>query len=175
MGCERFPVDIQQVTLDYSRRYCPSSPIDRIHGEALEGLDGLLTSNGARTKWLIVYNTDVPWPGRIRFTIAHEFGHYLLHRQWQTKFICGEAAAESGVDALRQMEQEADQFASGPFTFERLDRFIRRRLRAVLRKQSKRPGHGRCRADHQRWPNAFFAAAGLFALYPAWQTERNSR
>lgn len=62
-----------------------------------------------------------------------------------------------------------------PFTFERLDRFIRRRLRAVLRKQSKRPGHGRCRADHQRWPNAFFAAAGLFALYPAWQTERNSR
>ena len=62
-----------------------------------------------------------------------------------------------------------------PFTFERLDRFIRRRLRAVLRKQSKRPGRGRCRADHQRWPNAFFASAGLFALYPAWQTERNSR
>ena len=25
-----------------------------------------------------------------------------------------------------------------------------------------------------RW-KAFFAAAGLFALYPAWQTERNSR
>jgi RNA-directed DNA polymerase len=62
-----------------------------------------------------------------------------------------------------------------PFTFERLDRFIRRRLRAVLRKQSKRPGFGRCRADHQRWPNAYFAAAGLFALYPAWQAERNSR
>ena len=62
-----------------------------------------------------------------------------------------------------------------PFTFERLDKFIRRRLRAVLRKQAKRPGRGRCQADHQRWPNAFFAAAGLFALYPAWQTERNSR
>jgi RNA-directed DNA polymerase len=62
-----------------------------------------------------------------------------------------------------------------PFTFERLDRFIRRRLRAVLRKQSKRPGRGHCRADHQRWPNAFFASAGLFALHPAWQMERNSR
>ncbi len=62
-----------------------------------------------------------------------------------------------------------------PFTFERLDKFLRRRLRAVLRKPAKRPGLGRCQADHQRWPNAFFAAAGLFALYPAWQMERNSR
>ncbi|WP_201276160.1 group II intron reverse transcriptase/maturase [Methylotetracoccus oryzae] len=62
-----------------------------------------------------------------------------------------------------------------PFTFERLDKFIRRRLRAVLRKHTKRPGRGACQADHQRWPKAFFAAAGLFALYPAWQTARNSR
>ena len=111
-GQERFPVDVQQVALDYSRRYCPGSPIDRVYGDSLEGLEGLLTSNGVRTKWLIAYNTDVPWPGRIRFTIAHEFGHYLLHRQWQTKFMCSEADTKSAVDALQQMEQEADQFAS---------------------------------------------------------------
>jgi RNA-directed DNA polymerase len=61
------------------------------------------------------------------------------------------------------------------YTFQALDGLIRRRLRAVLRKQEKRPGFGRCPADHQRWPNAFFAAAGLFALYPAWQRERYSR
>src|SRR5699024_7105442 len=36
--------------------------------------------------------------------------------------------------------------------FERLDRFIRRRLRAMLRKQQKRPGQGHNYADHQRWP-----------------------
>lgn len=60
-------------------------------------------------------------------------------------------------------------------TFRRLDGFIRRRLRTLLRKQDKRPGFGRCQADHQRWPNAYFAAAGLFALYPAWQAERQSR
>src|SRR5665213_695036 len=35
-----------------------------------------------------------------------------------------------------------------------LDGFVRRRLRAILRKQDKRPGIGRCAADHQRWPNA---------------------
>ena len=52
---------------------------------------------------------------------------------------------------------------------------IRRRLRAMLRKQARRPGVGNCRADHQRWPNAYFANAGLFTLHTAWQTARQSR
>src|SRR5208283_5776671 len=60
-------------------------------------------------------------------------------------------------------------------TFGKLDGFVRRRLRAVLRKQEKRPGRGICRADHQRWPNAFFAEAGLFALHTAWLSARQSR
>jgi RNA-directed DNA polymerase len=54
-----------------------------------------------------------------------------------------------------------------PRTFIALDQFVRRRLRSLLRKQAKRPGLGRCRADHQRWPNAFFAQAGLLALHTA--------
>jgi hypothetical protein len=41
--------------------------------------------------------------------------------------------------------------------FQTLDALIRRRLRALLRKQEKRPGFGRNHADHRRWPNAFFA------------------
>lgn len=60
-------------------------------------------------------------------------------------------------------------------TFRKMDGFIRRRLRAVLRKQEKRPGIGRCLQDQKRWPNAFFAEAGLFALYPTWQAERHPR
>ena len=62
-----------------------------------------------------------------------------------------------------------------PYTFKRLDGFIRRRLRALLRKQVKGFGSGRARGDHERWTNAYFAAAGLFALYPAWQAARHSR
>jgi len=62
-----------------------------------------------------------------------------------------------------------------PNTFVRVDKFVRRRLRAVLRKQAKRPGFGNCRADHQRWPNAFFAQAGLVALNSTWQHARHSR
>lgn len=60
-------------------------------------------------------------------------------------------------------------------TFARMDGFLRRRLRALLRKQEKRPGFGRCQDDQQRWTNAFFAKEGLFALYTAWNTARDSR
>jgi RNA-directed DNA polymerase len=59
--------------------------------------------------------------------------------------------------------------------FQTLDALIRRRLRALLRKQEKRPGYGRCYADHCRWPNAFFAAAGLFTMVEARRLASQSR
>ena len=62
-----------------------------------------------------------------------------------------------------------------PRTFIVLDKFIRRRLRSLLRKQEKRPGFGRCQADHQRWTIAFFAQAGLLALHTARLNARYSR
>jgi RNA-directed DNA polymerase len=64
---------------------------------------------------------------------------------------------------------------ANPHIFIRIDKMIRRRLRSFLRKQEKRPGFGRCREDQQRWPNAFFAQAGLLALHTAWLTARHSR
>ena len=62
-----------------------------------------------------------------------------------------------------------------PTLFRNLDRFVRRRLRAVLRKQDKRPGFGRCKADHLRWPNAFFETQGLFTFYTALEQQRHPR
>ena len=56
-----------------------------------------------------------------------------------------------------------------------VDAFVRRRLRAMLRKQAKRHGCGTCRNDQIRWPNLFFASAGLFTLDTAWRQERQSR
>lgn len=51
-------------------------------------------------------------------------------------------------------------------TFPRIDSWIRMRLRSILRKRRKGRGRGRG-ADHQRWPNAFFAERGLFSLTAA--------
>jgi RNA-directed DNA polymerase len=56
-----------------------------------------------------------------------------------------------------------------------VDAFVRRRLRAMLSKQQKRRSCGNCRTDRIRWPNAFFAAAGLFTLDTAWRQARHSR
>ena len=48
-------------------------------------------------------------------------------------------------------------------------------LRALLRKQVRRPGFGATRDDHQRWPNSFFANARLLALHTAWLNARHPR
>ena len=62
-----------------------------------------------------------------------------------------------------------------PRLYRRLDQFIRRRLRAVLRKQDKRPSMGHSEADHRQWTNAFFAELGLFTLQAAHEDARCSR
>lgn len=62
---------------------------------------------------------------------------------------------------------------SNRYTFDRLDRWIRMRLRSILRHRAKRKGRGRGR-DHNRWPNAFFAKQGLFSLKAASEMARQS-
>lgn len=48
--------------------------------------------------------------------------------------------------------------------FSRLDGWIRRRLRTILRKHRGQKGMARSRSDHQRWPNAYFEKHGLYSL-----------
>jgi RNA-directed DNA polymerase len=62
-----------------------------------------------------------------------------------------------------------------PMTFRGADGFTRRRLRAILRKQEKRPGLGKCREDHTRWPKVFFADMGLFTMTEAHALASRSR
>jgi RNA-directed DNA polymerase len=58
-------------------------------------------------------------------------------------------------------------------TFPNLDKWLRMRLRSILRKRRKRRGRSRW-PDHKRWPNAFFAAQGLFSLVTAQAQLRQS-
>jgi RNA-directed DNA polymerase len=50
--------------------------------------------------------------------------------------------------------------------FSDVDSWLRSRLRSILRKRAGRRGRGRG-ADHQRWPNAYFADLGLYSLETA--------
>lgn len=54
-----------------------------------------------------------------------------------------------------------------------IDGWVRERLRNILRHQHKRPGRSG-RADHVRWPNAFFAGMGLYSLEMAHRLARQS-
>jgi RNA-directed DNA polymerase len=58
-------------------------------------------------------------------------------------------------------------------TFSALDRWVRGRLRSILRKRAGRRGRGRGH-DHQRWPNAYFAAHGYWSLQAAHAAARQS-
>lgn len=61
------------------------------------------------------------------------------------------------------------------WTYGPIDGFVRRRLRAIRRKQTHRPGFGSNHEDHRRWPNAYFAAHGLFTLREAHVLASQSR
>jgi hypothetical protein len=63
---------------------------------------------------VILYNPTIRVFGRINFTLGHEFGHYLNHRARVARFECTQQQV-LGYDrdaASRQLETEADQFAS---------------------------------------------------------------
>ena len=80
-GLKRFPVDVESLAIGYSKQRFPNDPICRVIGDSLEGFEGaLFKSNKTGKGWGIFYNTSIKSPGRIRFTLAHEFGHYLVHR-----------------------------------------------------------------------------------------------
>lgn len=106
---ERFPIDIKSVAIEYSKAKFPDEPLIDIIGDDFDNLEGMLTNvNG----WRIVYNSSNS-PGRINFTIAHEFGHYLLHRHALKNGIrCDEDALRTWGSTTNKYESEANSFAS---------------------------------------------------------------
>ena len=56
------------------------------------------------------------------------------------------------------------------YIFDRLDQWIRMRLRSILRKRKKLKGRGRG-ADHIRWKNSYFRRLGLFFLLEAYKAD----
>lgn len=63
---------------------------------------------------------------------------------------------------------------SHPATFAELDRWIRGRLRNILRKHQGKKGRAKG-SDHQRWPNAYFDQLGFYSLVKARKLVLQSR
>lgn len=114
LGPDRFPVQVEQLAQEYTQQKFRDAPIAKVQGEDLEGFDGMLAANAKRSKWMILYNSAVSSEGRKRFTVAHEFGHYLLHRHQQDEFACGASDIETSGEGKgsKDIEKEADDFAT---------------------------------------------------------------
>lgn len=110
-GPDRYPVDVRALALEYSAQRFPQSPIKRVEADDLDGFEGaLLPGERKKNVWGILYDTKQS-AERARFTVAHEFGHYLLHRDRQPEgFQCGEDAIVRRE--VEGMEKEADTFAA---------------------------------------------------------------
>lgn len=80
--------------------------------EAGQTISGLLLA--ARGEIWVNAAEAREWPPRKRFTIAHELGHYLLHRSGQQALFCRHGAVEEGASRPRLpvAEVEANAFAA---------------------------------------------------------------
>jgi IrrE N-terminal-like domain len=113
-GPEHFPIDVIRIARDYTAQRFPGDAITMAEGASLPGFDGALyRAPAGKTGWGIVYNNALASQGRINFTLAHEFGHYLLHRADHPNGIrCGEQDVVRWDSAYGQIEHQANQFAA---------------------------------------------------------------
>jgi Zn-dependent peptidase ImmA (M78 family) len=119
-GADRFdrgPVDVAALALEYSRQVAPQSPIHQVVERNIPGCVGALVYSEAHPRqWAIMYHVGQSL-GRRVFTIGHEFGHYVLHRQMiedDASFNGGIYCDENAVERRNGsgLEQEADEFAA---------------------------------------------------------------
>lgn len=113
MGGERFPVDIPMIAKEYSSTKWPNDPVISVKGSNLPKFDGALFKAPAGKKgWGIIYNDAMGSLGRINFTLAHEFGHYLLHRlAYPDGFYCSQEQVAWDSE-YGQIEHQANVFAA---------------------------------------------------------------
>ena len=112
-GTDRFPVNVREVAREISAQKFPDDPLTMIQGGDLPGFEGaLMPAPSGKKGWGILYNNSQS-PGRINFTLGHEFGHYLLHRlRFPDGFQCSTEDMASWESEYGQLEHQANEFAA---------------------------------------------------------------
>jgi IrrE N-terminal-like domain len=109
-----FPVDVRALAFEHTQRF--ADPVFAVEAAPVGvGFEGALYRLPRRGGWAILFNPDIPSPGRINFTLAHELGHYVCHRNLRrTGFECSSEMMRGTErdSAFRRLEREADRFAS---------------------------------------------------------------
>ncbi len=118
---------------------------------------------------------DATQKGGFDFLGYHfERGHRWPRQKSLDKFkaTIREKTGRCRPESMETIIKEVNRSVSGWFEyfrhsvaniFGKLDKWLRQRLRNILRKRHKGTGHARGR-DQQRWPNAYFAELGLISM-----------
>ncbi|HBS50501.1 MAG TPA: hypothetical protein DEA05_10675 [Rhodobacteraceae bacterium] len=79
-----------------------------------KGVEGMLMPHPSGSgEWGIIYNETIRSSGRRNFTLAHELGHYLLHRNANPRGLeCTSRNMADWDEARNKIEGEANTFAS---------------------------------------------------------------
>ncbi|WP_244191332.1 ImmA/IrrE family metallo-endopeptidase [Ralstonia insidiosa] len=109
---DRFPVEVPPLAFEAARIFGWSDPITQVQAANIKGFDGALFPGDEKKEWLLLYNDAVASPGRVRFTQAHELGHYILHRRLRESFQCSDADMVDWSNDDKNIEGQADLFAS---------------------------------------------------------------
>ena len=112
VGIQRFPVPVETIALDVGRALKWPDPIVEVKAVNVATFEGGLFHIEERSGWALLYNNQLGSPGRVRFTQAHELGHYLLHKFQQDSFECSQADMVNWGPDQKSIEAQADQFAS---------------------------------------------------------------
>ena len=107
-GDTRFPVDVVTLAKGAAEIFHWDDPITNVESADIKSFEGALFANDTRSKWMLLYNQTLKSPGRIRFTQAHELGHYLLHRQDRIDFRCATQDMVSLTEQEASMEAQAN-------------------------------------------------------------------
>lgn len=111
-GLDRFPVDVAALALETAKIFSYPDPIVEVQAASIERFDGALVPRNGRKEWLLLYSDAVTSPGRIRFTQAHELGHYILHRLRTSTPRCSSDDMLNWSQDEHDIEAQADLFAS---------------------------------------------------------------
>lgn len=109
-GENRFPVDVERLARGCADFYQWKDPIADVQAADIQQFEGGLFK--VDSEWLLLYNSSLSSKGRVRFTQAHELGHYILHRSAKDSFQCTEQDMLNWSKDEQDIEAQADQFAS---------------------------------------------------------------
>ncbi len=111
-GVGRFPVDVPALAKETAQIFGWTDPITQVQAADIKGFEGALFPSDGKKEWLLLYNQGLKSPGRVRFTQAHELGHYILHRHSRDSFQCSDDDMLHWSQDDKDLEGQADLFAS---------------------------------------------------------------